>query len=319
MATRLAAWTIAFASLAGSTLAGPIEVHEITRKTDAGPIHGFVAVIDLKDPTLEIIGPAPLASDGKRHANAESKLEPTDRWAARVGAELAINTNYFGKLESAKDLPPSAHGYAAGLEADIIGLCVSDGVVISEPREVAGVGDPGVVIHDDGTAAAGRFTKGQLDHVRFGVAGVGKSTSGQDDLPGTLLVERGKNIGSGARVEADKRNPRTAIGVTKDATHLVVAVIDGREDTHSVGVTLPELADIMIEQGAVDAVNLDGGGSSAFIYTPHATVNSPGSREPGKTIVNRPSDGGFRPVAASLGFRVRQSKEADKPVSDRAR
>ncbi|WP_309570185.1 phosphodiester glycosidase family protein [Deinococcus sp.] len=59
-----------------------------------------------------------------------------------------------------------------------------------------------------------------------------------------------------------RRNPRTAAGVMRDGTLLLVTV-DGRNPTHSVGASIPEMARIMRDLGAVDALNLDGGGSTA--------------------------------------------------------
>jgi hypothetical protein len=58
-------------------------------------------------------------------------------------------------------------------------------------------------------------------------------------------------------------HPRTAAGRTGDGK-LLVLVIDGRQP-ESKGVTLEELAAIMRDLGAVDALNLDGGGSSALV------------------------------------------------------
>lgn len=59
-----------------------------------------------------------------------------------------------------------------------------------------------------------------------------------------------------------RRNPRTAVGIMKDGTLLFVTV-DGRNPTHSVGASIPELTTLMQNLGAVDAMNLDGGGSTA--------------------------------------------------------
>jgi hypothetical protein len=60
-----------------------------------------------------------------------------------------------------------------------------------------------------------------------------------------------------------KRHPRTAIGYLNDYT-VVLMVVDGRQQS-SAGVTIKELAQIMLETGCYEAVNLDGGGSSAMI------------------------------------------------------
>ena len=80
------------------------------------------------------------------------------------------------------------------------------------------------------------------------------------------------------------RAPRTAIGITKEG-HALLAVIDGRSEA-SVGVTLTELARYMKQFGAVEAMNLDGGGSSEMVL--------------GGNILNNPSDGGERPVGSAI-------------------
>ena len=82
------------------------------------------------------------------------------------------------------------------------------------------------------------------------------------------------------------RNPRTLAGVRPDGTLLLVTV-DGRRRGWSAGVTLIEAARVMRHLGADDALNLDGGGSTAM------TVR--------RRLVNRPSDpGGERRVGDTL-------------------
>jgi hypothetical protein len=83
-----------------------------------------------------------------------------------------------------------------------------------------------------------------------------------------------------------ERHPRSAVGLSKDRRTLYMMVIDGRTSI-SIGVTLKELALFMKELGAYDAVNLDGGGSSA-IWTA------------AEGILNNPSDGTERVVANHL-------------------
>lgn len=68
------------------------------------------------------------------------------------------------------------------------------------------------------------------------------------------------------------RNPRTAIGYTKD-NHLIMMTADGREGS-SIGLTLIELANLMKEFGCVNAMNLDGGGSTVM-YVNGSVVNRP--------------------------------------------
>lgn len=89
------------------------------------------------------------------------------------------------------------------------------------------------------------------------------------------------------------RAPRTAFGAKEDGS-IVSYVIDGRNSTHSVGLTLDELADEMLQQGCVFAVNMDGGGSSAL------AVRIPGDKS--ATVVNQPSDGSERSCATYILF-----------------
>lgn len=79
-------------------------------------------------------------------------------------------------------------------------------------------------------------------------------------------------------------HPRTAAGLTADGK-LVIATVDGRQ-TISGGLSLSSLASLMKQLGAVDAINLDGGGST--------TLSVKG------IVVNSPSEGAERPVADAL-------------------
>lgn len=66
--------------------------------------------------------------------------------------------------------------------------------------------------------------------------------------------------------------PRSALGITKN-NHLILLVVDGRQ-TESRGVYLEELAAIMLDLNCEEAINLDGGGSSALV-TKEGLLNRP--------------------------------------------
>ncbi len=68
------------------------------------------------------------------------------------------------------------------------------------------------------------------------------------------------------------KNPRSAIGYTAD-NHLILVAVDGREGS-SVGLTLIQLANLMKSAGCVNAMNLDGGGSTVM-YVNGKVVNNP--------------------------------------------
>jgi len=83
--------------------------------------------------------------------------------------------------------------------------------------------------------------------------------------------------------------PRTAIGYRADGK-IIFFICDGRQNTISQGARLDEVAQIMIELGCTNALNVDGGGSTAMV----AGTSS--------NCLNSPSDGSQRAVASAVMF-----------------
>ncbi len=123
---------------------------------------------------------------------------------------------------------------------------------------------------------------------------------------GPALVHRGRIIVEPAR-ERERFpgggfagvNPRTAIGVLPDGKTLVAMVIDGRQKGRSVGASLEETARLMRDAGCAEAINLDGGGSSAMALFGE--------------IMNFPSDLGG-PRAVTNAVVVRRTAPAGPPA-----
>jgi exopolysaccharide biosynthesis protein len=84
----------------------------------------------------------------------------------------------------------------------------------------------------------------------------------------------------------EARHPRTAIGVTKDGL-LILFVCEGRGMTDGVaGMTFAEEAAVMKALGCVDALNLDGGGSSCLLVEGKETIKvSDGSQRAVGSII----------------------------------
>jgi len=87
-----------------------------------------------------------------------------------------------------------------------------------------------------------------------------------------------------ANLSTEDRAPRSVIGF--NGTRCCFVVVDGRQPDLSVGMTHREMAELMQRLGCTDALNMDGGGSSALWYR--------------GTTVNSPSDGKPRPVGEAI-------------------
>ena len=92
------------------------------------------------------------------------------------------------------------------------------------------------------------------------------------------------------------RHPRTAVGIANDGRRLILVVVDGRQKPYSDGMSLRELATLLLALGARDALNLDGGGSSAFVFADPDSARA-------LRVANRPSDPtGERAVGNALAI-----------------
>ena len=94
-------------------------------------------------------------------------------------------------------------------------------------------------------------------------------TAGDEQFPGDIRYGRA---------------PRSAVAILKNGNYLF-GVVDGRQAS-SRGLTLTDWARLLVKMGARDAMNLDGGGSSALVI--------------GGQLQNSPSDGSERYVGSAL-------------------
>jgi hypothetical protein len=74
----------------------------------------------------------------------------------------------------------------------------------------------------------------------------------------------------------DGRYPRAALGVSSES--LVAVACDGRRSNVDGGLSMLELAEVMVSLGAEDAINLDGGGSTTLVHRGHL-LNRPYSSQ----------------------------------------
>lgn len=180
----------------------------------------------------------------------------------------------------------------AGLPTNAL---VIDGRVFTGPSH-----RPVLAIDSSGRARIGVFSG--PDTSRFiGEGGASGAISLRPFHPlqavgGQPEIVRGGTLTAAARdtiAFAVTRHPRTAAGIADDGRRLLLVTVDGRQPGWSVGMRLDELGRLLLALGAQDAINLDGGGSTAMV------VRRPGSYS--LRVVNRPSDkGGERPVGDAI-------------------
>lgn len=109
---------------------------------------------------------------------------------------------------------------------------------------------------------------------------------------GAIIVRDGVPVKNPDDIVITGEQPRTAIGITRDRSQLLLLTIDGRHTSYK-GVSQETLAETMVSLGAYEAINLDGGGSTTMVVNPISGE--------GPIVVNNPSDGGERKVSNGLG------------------
>ncbi|SCW46352.1 Exopolysaccharide biosynthesis protein [Paenibacillus tianmuensis] len=157
----------------------------------------------------------------------------------RTGAVAGVNGGGFDDPEGL------GNGFAA------FGAIISGGEVIYTDQ------DGSIPQHIVGFTKDGILVVGKYNIIELREMGISDAVSFHPRLiaNGKPLITSGDG-GWG-------RGPRTAVGQKADGT-VIFIVIDGRQ-AHSVGATLKEVQDLLLEEGCVNAGNLDGGASSELV------------------------------------------------------
>ena len=180
---------------------------------------------------------------------------------------------------------------------------VQDGKVVKINQGNSIIPDKGYVISVHGTA------KNTFARVRVGDKVTLEEELGPvfQDVP--MIVGAGPTLVKGGKVKvtaeeeefpgdiARGRAPRTGVAVLPNR-HVLLAVVDGRQEA-SIGATLTEFAELFVKYGAKEAVNFDGGGSSAMVV--------------GGKLQNSPSDGEERRVGSALAVMKKKDSPTGKP------
>jgi hypothetical protein len=230
-------------------LPGSIRIYEANGLlADSAKVRAIYATVDLRDENLKL------------HAVGNNKLRETTVDAhKRNHAILTINGGYFSSTKSESLLVSDGDLIAAGPTKFTRGAF---GLVNRKPqivwpfandslKTIYYVKDP-IELTKDQKQNSESITPW---HPAQAIGG------------GPMLIKEGK-LRDGSKEEGFGaghllRHPRTAIGYRDEHT-LVMIAVDGRQQS-SAGVTIVELAQIMLDLGCYEAVNLDGGGSSVLV------------------------------------------------------
>lgn len=234
--------------LGGISTAPKQELFKFTARTDTSLNLKHIESSRFKGFLLEI--PDPKRIEVATAENMDEKGDTTSGIAKRHDAVAAINAGGFY----------DANGTGTGRSP--YGFIIHDGRFLLGQNSLDAEVNEFVGFNEAGNLIAGTYSKGEIiqmgakEGISFGPA---------------LIVNGEKMITDGDGGWGV--GPRTAIGQRKDGTVLFL-VIDGRQPGYSVGATLRDLQNILYEEGAVIAANLDGG-SSSTLYLNGNVVNKP--------------------------------------------
>jgi hypothetical protein len=235
--------------------------------------------------TLEGAG-KPLKVDAVNEAFVAAKDSNPPGSADRDGCPLVIYTPRYGAAT------PAIEGVSeAVVEADEEGLRTGKPLrgKVRETAKKGGTAIPGkgFVVSAAGSARAAVETlaPGRVLSVSAEIPEARGQVLQEAVGGGPRMLRGGKVSVEGDSSLAAAKHPRTAAGWDAQG-RLALVVVDGRQAGWSAGITLNELAALMLEMGCREAVNLDGGGSSTMWVKGE--------------IKNKPSDKRERPVANAL-------------------
>jgi hypothetical protein len=285
-ATWLTGVTPASVARATEPVAHPFAgVTQITRDESVPrPVKMHVLVIDPTAPGLRFrVTP---------HAGTLDTIKQTTLdFLKTQHAQVAVNAHFF------EPWPPPTPDPGT---ADLIGLAASDGQVyspfdVNPPKQYA-IRPNAPALNIDRSNAIGIVHRDMRDATGRSVV---EPVTLYNALAGNEQLLTHGVITAGTSEWDNRPGPLTVIGLKPDGT-LVILIVDGRQPRVSEGLSTREAAQLLrAEYGVVDAINLDGGGSTTLCIA-----------DPTARVVNVPVGlnnvpGTLRPVGSSLAIFAR--------------
>jgi hypothetical protein len=247
------------ASLTRQIAGGP-RYHRFSRTLPRPTVNHWVS-IDLSLPGLRFL----VTSSPKDECVPAQK---TTQFLAQTHAKLAINTHYFFSCAGA----PATDAMVEGALVHPLGVAVA-------ARQAIGTRAWGSTLY---------FDEQGRPSIDAPPEDVVTALSGS-----ARLLQHGNVLPQSDPVVA----PRSAIGFNLASNQLMLLVVDGRQRGYSEGLTLRELAELLLELGASDAIELDGGGSATL-----AVRADDGNVELLNSPIHQRIPGRERPVSSHLAI-----------------
>jgi Phosphodiester glycosidase len=212
------------------------------------PMIAHIITIDLARPGIKLALTSPDRSKGMEHI-----AYTTSSYLKKTGAQVAVNASYFlpfnGGSPKGEDFYPKE-----GEPVQVSGMTRGGGKPVSP-----------VEIDLDNRVTAIICITGADIRINDGQRCTGRATEAVSAGPRLLTAGANTPLPPYEFSRDDAKGPRTAFGLSADRKTAWLVVIDGRQAGYSMGASLPELTALFRELGASDAINLDGGGSSAMV------------------------------------------------------
>jgi len=265
-----------------------IQLYEGTRSSPA--LKAWYIEVDMKVATIGLV---PYL--------AENGTETVTEFSKRIGAIAAINGGYFGGNSSYSTVVQPGQVLSRNVSSlnrnnrsypvirSAFSIAKNRDMTVdwiyhfgSTPDDIYRFNQP--MGYTNGSSdlplAAPNKNTGEAFDMYMGIGGGPILVKGD-----SIHVSYNEEIFWGSGVGLSNRDPRTAVGYTADG-RAILLVTDGRQ-VASQGFSLPEMAQVMIDLGCTEAINLDGGGSSQMSVT--------------NQLINRPGGGTYqRPVTSFL-------------------
>jgi len=196
----------------------------------------------------------------------EVTRQTTRGFVNSASAQIGINGDFY-------DTNPPYPSQGGLFFTDVVHINASNGEVYSPAA---------------GSETLFNITAANLPSIR--TAGAAGSTTGAGGFSLYNAIGGNQRILTGGAVSApndsytNTLNPHTAIGVSQDQSKVFLLTVDGRQNDYSEGMFTTEVASLLFQFGAWDAINVDGGGSTTMV------MDDSNDAVQNARIVNSPAD-----------------------------